>query len=267
MRFIEQHKDQPFFLYLPHTMPHVPLHVSDKFKDKSKAGLYGDVIMEIDWSVGQILEALRKQGLDERTLVLFTSDNGPWLSYGNHAGSAGQFREGKATTFEGGLREPFIARWPGKIPRGKVCPELAATIDVLPTLARLAGAELPVDRVIDGRDIWPLMSAQRGARTPHEVYYYYWGRELQAVRSGQWKLHLPHSYTKPDPPGTNGAPGQMVTRQIELSLFDLENDMGELKNVAAEHPEVVRRLLTLAEKARSQAREGNVRKRVRRLAN
>jgi len=250
VRFIEQHKDQPFFLYVPHTMPHVPLHVSDKFKGKSKTGLYGDVIMEIDWSVGQILEALRKQGLDECTLVIFTSDNGPWLSYGNHAGSAGEFREGKATTFEGGLREPFIARWPGKIPEGKVCHELAATIDVLPTLARLARAELPVDRVIDGRDIWPLMSAQPGARTPHEVYYYYWDRELQAVRSGQWKLHLPHSYTKPDPPGTNGAPGQMVTRQIELSLFDLKNDIGEANNVAAEYPEVLQRLTALAEKAR-----------------
>jgi arylsulfatase A-like enzyme len=145
-------------------MPHVPLHVSDKFQGKSGRGLYGDVIMEIDWSVGQILGVLKKHGLDERTLVVFTSDNGPWLLYGDHAGSAGPLREGKATAFEGGVRVPALMRWPGKIPRGKVCDELSATIDLLPTFAKLAGAELPKDRTLDGKDIWPLMSRKWGRR-------------------------------------------------------------------------------------------------------
>src|SRR5205807_2089366 len=140
VKFIEKNKDRPFFLYVPHSMPHVPLHVSDKFKGKSQQGLYGDVIMEIDWSVGQILAALKKHGLDEQTLVIFTSDNGPWLSYGDHAGSAGPLREGKGTTWDGGQREPCLMRWPGKIPAGAVCREPAMTIDLLPTLAKLAGA-------------------------------------------------------------------------------------------------------------------------------
>src|SRR5207253_2260012 len=143
VKFIEKNKDRPFFLYVAHSMPHVPLHVSERFKGKSKEGLYGDVIMEIDWSVGEILAALKKHRLDEQTLVLFTSDNGPWLSYGNHAGSAGKLREGKATSWEGGVREPCLVRWPGKVPAGAVCREPAMTIDVLPTLAGLAGAALP----------------------------------------------------------------------------------------------------------------------------
>jgi arylsulfatase A-like enzyme len=164
VQFIENNKDRPFFLYVPHNMPHVPLHVSDKFQGKSGRGLYGDVIMEIDWSVGQILGVLKKHGLDERTLVVFTSDNGPWLLYGDHAGSAGPLREGKATAFEGGVRVPALMRWPGKIPRGKVCDELSATIDLLPTFAKLAGAELPKDRTLDGKDIWPLMSRKWGRR-------------------------------------------------------------------------------------------------------
>ncbi len=160
VKFIEKNKDRPFFLYVPHNMPHVPLGVSDKFKGKSKRGTYGDVIMEIDWSVGQILAALKKHGLDEKTLVMFTSDNGPWLSYGDHGGSAGLLREGKATSFEGGVREPFVARWPGTIPAGIVCHEPAMTIDILPTLATLAGAKLP-ELPIDGKDIGPLLTASR----------------------------------------------------------------------------------------------------------
>src|SRR5207302_359932 len=152
VRFIAKNKERQFFLYVAHNMPHVPLHVSDKFKGKSRQGLYGDVIMEIDWSVGQILAALKRQGLDEQTLVLFTSDNGPWLSYGNHAGSAGPLREGKGTTWEGGMREPCIVRWPGQIPAGRVCPDPWMTIDVLPTIVRLSGAELP-PLPIDGKDV------------------------------------------------------------------------------------------------------------------
>lgn len=249
--FIARHRDRPFFLYLPHAMPHVPLFASEKFRGKSRAGLYADVIREIDWSVGEILKALRRHGLEERTLVIFTSDNGPWLLYGNHAGSAGPLREGKATTFEGGVRVPFIARWSGRIPRGRVCGELATTMDLLPTLARLAGAELPRDRCLDGRDIGPLLRGEPGARTPHEAFYYYWGRELQAVRSGPWKLHFPHTYPRPDPPGADGRPGRYTELRIGPALFNLETDPGETRDVAAQHPDVVRRLEALAETARA----------------
>src|SRR6266566_1825290 len=248
LRFIERNKERPFFLYVAHNMPHVPLHVSDRFRGKSKRGLYGDVIMEIDWSVGQILAALKKNRLDERTLVVFTSDNGPWLLYGNHAGSALPLREGKTTTFDGGLREPCIMRWPGKIPAGTVCRELAATMDLLPTFVRLAGAEVPRDRIIDGRDIWPLMSGQPGAKSPHEAYFYYWGKHLQAVRSGKWKLHLAHNYDHPNPPGHDGKPGKYAKGEISLALFDLETDIGETKDLAPQHPEVGTRLQALAKR-------------------
>lgn len=251
VNFIETNKARPFFLYVPHAMPHVPLHVSAKFKGKSKQGLYGDVIMEIDWSVGEILAALKKNGLDEQTLVIFTSDNGPWLSYGNHAGSAGPLREGKGTTWDGGQREPCIMRWPGKIPAGTVCRELAATIDILPTVAKLAGAVLP-DHPIDGLDIWPLMSALPGARCPHEAYYFYWNRHLQAVRSGKWKLHFAHDYRSlaGKPGGQDGKPVPYATKQTSLALFDLDHDVAETTNVADKHPEVVERLKALADKAR-----------------
>ena len=250
VRFIERNKGRPFFLYVAHNLPHVPLHVSDKFKGKSKRGLYGDVIMEIDWSVGQILNALKKNGLDDNTLVVFTSDNGPWLLYGNHAGSALPLREGKTTTFDGGLREPCIIRWPGKIPTGTVCHELAATMDLLPTFAKLAGGEAPGDHIIDGKDIWPLMSGQPGAKSPHEAYFYYWNKHLQAVRSGKWKLHLTHDYDHPDPQGHDGRPGKYAKREIAVALFDLETDMGETNDLAAQHPEVVTRLQTFAQKCR-----------------
>lgn len=249
--FIGRHRDRPFFLYVPHAMPHVPLFVSEKFRGKFRAGLYADVIREIDWSVGEILRALRRHSLEERTLVIFTSDNGPWLLYGNHAGSAGPLREGKATTFEGGVRVPFIARWPGRIPRGRVCPELATTMDLLPTLARLAGAELPADRRLDGRDIGPLLRGEPGARSPHEAFFYYWGRELQAVRSGPWKLHFPHTYPKPDPPGRDGSPGKYTQLRIGPALFNLDQDPGETRDLAAKFPDVVRRLEALAETTRA----------------
>jgi arylsulfatase A-like enzyme len=249
--FIEQNKARPFFLYVPHSMPHVPLFVSDKWKGKSKRGLFGDVIQELDWSVGQITAALDRNGLDRNTLVIFASDNGPWLSYGDHAGSAKPLREGKGTSFEGGVREPAIFRWRGKIPAGGVCREPAMTIDVLPTLARLAGAQVPADRIIDGKDIWPLISSPRRARSPHEALYIYWGGHLDAVRSGKWKLHLPHEYrTLKGPPGTGGLPGPYEQKQIGTALFDLEQDAGETQDLAAGHPDVVRRLTGLAQKAR-----------------
>lgn len=248
--FIARKKDQPFFLYVPHPMPHVPLFVSDKHAGKSGEGLYGDVIQELDWSVGQILAALARHKLGDRTLVLFISDNGPWLSYGNHAGSAGGLREGKGTTFEGGVRVPFIVRWPGHLPAGATCRQPAATMDLLPTLTKLIGAELPEDRVIDGRDIWPLVTAAAGATSPHDALFFYWAGELQAVRSGKWKLHLPHSYVQPNPPGTGGQPGPIARPRIELSLYDLEQDSGETNNLAAAHPDVVKRLEALAEACR-----------------
>ncbi|MBI1765851.1 MAG: sulfatase [Acidobacteria bacterium] len=248
--FIERHKDQPFFLYVPHSMPHVPLFVSDKFKGKSGGGLYGDVIAEIDWSVGQILAALKRLNLDNNTLVIFTSDNGPWHLYGDHGGSAGPLRGYKATMFEGGVREPFIARWPGHIKAGSVNQTPAMTIDLLPTLAKLAGAAVPTDRIIDGRDIWPLLSGNKSAQPPHEVLYFYWGRELQAVRSGKWKLHLPHPYVE-HIPANGGERGKVVSKELELSLFDLEKDQGETTNVAAQQPAVVKRLLEYAEQARA----------------
>ncbi|GIS59978.1 MAG: hypothetical protein CM1200mP2_22030 [Planctomycetaceae bacterium] len=169
VKFIEKNKNQPFFLYVPHSMPHVPLYVSDKFQGKSQRGLYGDVIMEIDWSVGQIVAALKKHKLDRRTLVIFTSDNGPWLNYGTHSGLALPLREGKGTTWDGGQREPTVMWWPGQVPAGHVCREVAGTIDILPTLAKLAGIrQLPQGHKIDGHDIWPLIPGARrtpGART------------------------------------------------------------------------------------------------------
>lgn len=251
--FIRRSAARPFFLYVPHTMPHVPLFASQRFEGRSRQGLYGDVIEEIDDSVGAILAELAKQGLEDRTLVLFSSDNGPWLSYGDHAGSAGPLREGKGTCWEGGVRVPCIARWPGRIPPGATCAEPAMTIDLLPTLAGLVRAELPA-HAIDGRDIWPLLSGAEGASSPHEaLYLYYRDNELQALISGRWKLLLPHTYrTLGGKPG--GAGGIPVEYQdVVLSapeLYDLDIDEGETRNVATLHPDVVERLTALAEAAR-----------------
>ena len=226
VRFIRTNREKPFFLYLPHTMPHVPLFVSERFKGKSKGGIYGDVIEEIDGSVGEILGAVKEAGLDERTLVIFTSDNGPWLSKKKHGGSALPLRDGKFSVYEGGMRVPCIMRWPGRIPAGRVCSEIAATIDLLPTLAKLVGLDLPDDRAIDGKDIWPLMAGEEGARSPHELYCFYRGAGLQAVRSGKWKFHLPRG-------GKRKRPGQ---------LYDLSEDIGEKSNVAEQNPDVAKRL-------------------------
>jgi arylsulfatase A-like enzyme len=247
--FIEQYSADPFFIYLAHPMPHVPLFVSEKFAGKSNQGLYGDVIMELDWSVGRILQTLKQQGIGDKTMVIFTSDNGPWLSYGDHAGSAGRLRDGKTTTFEGGQRVPCIMRWPGSIPEGLVCREMATSMDLLPTLARLIGAPLP-QRHIDGLDIWPLISVVPNATTPHEAFYYYDVWKLDAVRSGQWKLQLPHKYFSVVEPGSGGLPGQSAWKYTGLSLYDLEHDPGEQHDVALEHPEIVNNLVQLAAKAR-----------------
>jgi arylsulfatase A-like enzyme len=247
--FIERNKEKPFFLYVAHAMPHVPLFVSDKFKGKTSGGLYGDVIAEIDWSVGQILAAVARANLDRDTMIIFTSDNGPWLSYGNHAGSQGPFREGKGTAFEGGVRVPFIARWPGQIPAGTTSSVAAMNIDVLPTIAARAGAALPRER-IDGVDMWPVLSG-KSRDDLHDALYFYWGTALHAVRAGKWKLHLPHPYQSLDVAGKDGQPGKYVTKELELSLFDLDADPGESVNLVSQHPQVVADLQKVAERARA----------------
>tara|TARA_Y100001947_G_scaffold154705_2_gene159443 strand:+ start:31 stop:939 length:909 start_codon:yes stop_codon:yes gene_type:complete len=245
--FIEKNKEKPFFVYIPHSMVHVPLYVSDKFKGKSKAGLFGDVMMEVDWSVGQIMKALRRHNLEKDTLFVFTSDNGPWLNYGDHAGSAAPLREGKGTMFDGGCKEPTLAWWPGTIPANSVCREPAMTIDLLPTIAGLIGAELPKHR-IDGKDIRPLFTDDE-AKSPQEAYYMYYGNQLQAVRQGKWKLHFPHGYRTMagKPGGTGGIPTRYSQAKIGLSLFDLEKDVGESKDLSKKHPDVVKRLSALGD--------------------
>lgn len=249
--FIRRNQEQPFFVYLPYSMPHVPIYASEKFKDKSGKGLFVDVIAEIDWSVGEIVKTLNELGLDSKTMVLFTSDNGPWLSYGNHAGSALPLREGKGTAWEGGQREPTVVCWPGQIPANTQCSEVAGTIDVLPTLAFLAGAQLPPKK-IDGQNIWPLLGGEDGAKSPHEAYYYYWGRELHAVRSGAWKLHFPHPYRSlKGEPGKDGEPGPYEMKNCGLELYNLESDISEARDLASQFPDVVAKLQMLADEMRS----------------
>ncbi|MFO0803728.1 MAG: sulfatase [Gemmataceae bacterium] len=254
VKFITANKSKPFFLYVAHSMPHVPLFSGAKFKGSSKQGAYGDVIQEIDWSVGEILKTLDEHGLAKNTLVIFTTDNGPWLSYGNHAGTAGTLREGKGTVWEGGVRVPFVARWPGVIPAGDVCREPAMTIDLLPTIAKFAGAELP-KRSIDGKDIASLLKNDPGAKCPQEAYWHYYNtNELQAVRSGKWKLILPHTYRtmQGQKDGSDGKPGPY--RQVKLTepeLYDLDADESESRNVAAANPDELKRMLALSEKARA----------------
>jgi len=254
-KFIERNAGHPFLLYVAHNMPHVPLFVSDKFRGKSERGLYGDVIMEIDWSVGEIMSALDRCGLAENTWVIFASDNGPWLSYGNHAGSAGPLREGKGTSWEGGTRVPCIMRWPGQIPAGTESDAMLMTIDLFPTIAARIGANLPTNR-IDGLDVWPLLSRQPGARNPHSSYWtYYEYNQLQAVTSGdgRWQLQLPHTYRTMNGQrqGHDGTPGPYRSIQVEKAeLYDLQSDISQMKDISGQHPEIVEQLLVEAEKAR-----------------
>jgi arylsulfatase A len=254
--FINRHKAAPFFFYLAHSMPHVPLHVSDKFLGKSGAGLYGDVIMEIDWSVGEVLRALDANRLERDTLVIFTSDNGPWLSYGTHAGSAGPLREGKGTCWEGGVRVPCLMRWSAKIPPGSRSDAMLMTIDLFPTIARLIGAKVP-EHTIDGLDVWPLLAGEPGAKNPHKAYlFYYEQNQLQAVTTGDghWKLQLPHTYRTLASlaGGRNGIPAKYENTVITRpELYDLVEDSRETTDVSGSHPEVVRLLLEIAEDARA----------------
>lgn len=235
IRFITENKGGPFFLYLAHSMPHVPLFASDAYLGKSPRGLYGDVIEEIDWSVGQILQTLRDQKIDRNTLVVFTSDNGPWLTFGLHGGSAGMLREGKGSTWEGGMRVPTLAWWPGTVPAGQTTQDLASTLDLLPTVAALAGAELPADRPLDGYDLSPVLKGQ--GPSPREVMYFYRGTKLYAVRHGPWKMHyITRSAYGPDKPVEHNPP----------QLYHLGQDPGEQHNVAKDHPEVLAKIEAIA---------------------
>ncbi len=232
----EQDKEQPFFLYLAHSLPHVPLFRSGDFVGHSRAGIYGDVIEEIDWGVGEILQTLRERGIDEKTMVVFTSDNGPWLVFDDHGGSAGPLRNGKGTTFEGGVRVPGLFWMPGVVPAGTVSAKLASTLDLLPTFASLSGAELPQDRVLDGYDLSSMLVEQQPS--PRESMFYYRDSRLMAVRNGRYKAHFitQDSYV----PGSN-----VATDHDPPLLFDLEIDLGEKRDIAADHPEVVEQIIAL----------------------
>ena len=261
--FIKKHRQQPFFVYVPHTMPHTRLDASPQFKGKSKRGLYGDVIEEIDFNVGRILDALEELKLTEKTYVLFTSDNGPWLIKnknladgrlpGDHGGSAGPLRSGKVSTFEGGVRVPTILWGPGRVPAGVTCDSIATTMDLLPTLAALAGAKTPDDRVIDGEDIRHLFHGDFAKADPDKAYFYYLRVHLQAVRQGKWKLHLPRAKepigAAPFSRNVHIAPADRIGFEKPF-LVDLEKDLGETTDRSGQNPEVVRRLLALAESMR-----------------
>lgn len=237
--FIRDHRDEPFFLYLPYTFPHVPLFASEAFQDTSKRGLYGDVVQEIDWSVGQVLAALKEAGLDENTLVFFTSDNGPWLSKKTEGGSAGLLRGGKGTCWEGGMREPAIAWWPGTIEAGRVTSAVANSMDLFTTSLVLAGTQPPRDRIIDGKDLTPLLKGQTDKI--HDSFFYYRGDQLYAVRKGPWKAHfitVENRYL----------PDQKVVEHDPPLLFNLERDPSEKYNVAGQHPGVLEELREVAEK-------------------
>jgi arylsulfatase len=258
VNFIKKSKKKPFFLYFAHSMPHVPLAVSDRFKGKSRQGLYGDVMMEIDWSVGEIIKTLEKEGLTDNTLVIFTSDNGPWLNFGNHAGSAGALREGKGGSWEGGQRVPCIMSWPKLIPEGKICNNMASTIDMLPTLCVITGAAMPVKK-IDGVNIFPLLKGNFDTNPRDIFYYYYRKNSLENVRRGQWKLALPHTYRSYEGklPGNDGWPGQYANGTTGYALYDLRRDPGERYDMKDMYPEIVDELKALAEEMRQDLGDEN----------
>lgn len=265
--FVERQKDRPFFLYLPHVMPHVPIFASEKFKGRSSRGLYGDVVEELDDAIGQLLAKVRTLGLEDNTMVIFFSDNGAWMSYGEHAGSNYPLREGKLTCFEGGVRSPLLVRWPGRVPAGRSCSTPFMSIDLLPSLVEAVGGQAPT-LPIDGRSALPLLTGTTEA-APHELLFYYAGEELHAVRSGRWKFHYAHPYlTNRGAPGVAGKPsgygtyaplpindssmdaiasrhGQKVALQAE-ALYDLEADPGETRDVSAQNPAIVERLRAAA---------------------
>lgn len=251
--FIDKHRRAPFFLYVPHPMPHVPIGVSERFRGKTGKGLYADMMQEVDWSVGQIMEALKRNGLDKNTLVIFTSDNGPWANFGNHAGSAGGLREGKATSFEGGNRVPFLVRWSGVVPAGRVRNELLTNLDVLPTIAQVGGARLP-KKPIDGVAALALLKGEATAPRDHFVYYYQ-KNSLEAVRQGDWKLVFAHSSRTYEGflPGNDGLQGNTDEKHaFPMALYDLRRDPGERYDVQKQHPDIVARLERIAERTREE---------------
>jgi len=240
--FINRNKNNPFFLYVPHSMPHVPIFCSEKFKGKSGLGLYVDVMIEIDWSVGQIMEALKTNSLEGNTIVIFSSDNGPWISYGNHAGKT-PYREAKATTFDGGVRSACIIKYPKEISPDTVSENVFCSIDILPTVCHLTGAKLP-DNEIDGKNVWDLIVGKKDSPNPHQYYAFSCGEKLEGVISadGRWKLHLPHTYATLVKAGKDGLPGTYKREPIELSLFDMKNDPYERVNVIAQYPQIAAQL-------------------------
>jgi len=249
--FIKRNKANPFFLYMAHSMTHVPLAVSGKFKGKSKQGLYGDVVMEVDWLVGEIMNTLEKYGLAKNTLVIFMSDNGPWLNFGNHAGSSGGLREGKGCSWEGGQRVPCIMSWPARISSGEICNNIASSIDILPTLCYITGSTLPKKR-IDGVNIISLLEGNFDS-DPRNVFFYYYGKNsLENVRKGQWKLVLPHTFRSYEGvmPGNDGWPGKYTNGKTDYALYDLRRDPGERYDVKEIYPEVVEDLKKLADEMR-----------------
>ena len=255
--FINRNSDSPFFLYVPHSMPHVPLFCSEKFYGKSGAGLYADVMMEIDWSVGQIVGALKANGLEENTLVILTSDNGPWISYGNHAGVT-PFREAKGTGFDGGIRSACIMKYPAQIEPGTASERAIGSIDLLPTICHLAGAGLPANE-IDGVNVWDIVTGDPGAKNPHDYYPFSTGKRFEGVISGDgnWKLHLPHPYRTLVEKGMDGAAGKYRQVQVDLSLFDMKNDPHETTNVIDKYPEIAEKLKKLAMRHKEMFYAGN----------
>lgn len=258
-RFIKENKNNPFLLFVTHNMPHVPLAVSDKFKGKSGVGLFGDVMMELDWSVGEIMKALKDNGLDDNTLVIFTSDNGPWLTYGNHSGSAGALREGKQCSFDGGQRVPCLMRWKGVIPQGVVNPQLISNLDILPTLVAITGAKLPKAK-IDGVNVLPLLKGEV-EKSPRKYFYYIYSmnplkpmHSLEGIRDDRFKLVFPHKYQSNSAQGVeigkDGHPGKTQIAETGLELYDLRQDPGERQNVIDKYPDVVKKLQLEADKIR-----------------
>ncbi|MDB4676998.1 sulfatase [bacterium] len=241
IRFIEQNKNQPFFLYLPHTMPHWPQYASERFAGKSNNGKWGDAVEEIDWSTGMILDKLKELKIDDNTLVIFTSDNGGAVRHGAHNEP---LKGGKGSTFEGGQRVCNVMRWPGKIPANRECSELVTSMDLLPTFAKLAGTTPPTNNIIDGKDISPILLGEAGAESKREAFYYFFRDQLECVRSGNWKLRLAQV--------RGGKPNQPA------ELYNLEEDIGETTDLAAQHPDIVKRLRGLAEEARSDLGDGKI---------
>jgi len=240
IRFITKNKGTPFFVYLAHNMPHIPLHASDRFVGSSQRGIYGDTIQELDWSTGEILRTLKELGLDNDTLVIFTSDNGPNTAKG---GSAGPMKGGKGSTLEGGVRVPFVARWPGTIPAEIESDEAITGMDLLPTLTRLAGGDVPDDRVIDGKDIWPLLAGKPDDESPHEAIYYLRGRGVQGIRVGDWKYRIATDKPAKEKQSKRQPANDKKPKKVNIeTLYNLSDDIGEQTNLLDEHPEIAQRL-------------------------